>query len=111
MKPSLFLLRFSLSLSLISLLGISETVFAEDTGIGTEFPTVMRETRPFGMGNAFLAMPGTDYNAQFYNPAAINDYEKKHHMLFLNPGAEANTGLYGSVKDVLDLNDDLKGQS
>ncbi|OGQ22668.1 MAG: hypothetical protein A3I05_03850 [Deltaproteobacteria bacterium RIFCSPLOWO2_02_FULL_44_10] len=111
MKPSLFLLRFSLSLFLISLLGISETVFAEDTGIGTEFPTVMRGTRPLGMGNAFLAMPGTDYNAQFYNPAAINDYEKKHHMLFVNPQAEFNTGFYSMIQDIFDLNKDLKDKT
>lgn len=81
--------------------------YCENTGIGNEFPNIMRGVRPLGMGNAFTAMPGTDFNAQFYNPAAINDYEKKRHYLFLNPQGDFDTGIFSLVSDVLDLADDL----
>lgn len=82
-------------------------VHAKDTGIGDEYPGIMRGVRPLGMGNAFAAMPGTDFNAQFYNPAAINDFEKKRHYLFINPQADFDTGIFSMIKDVLDLKDDL----
>jgi hypothetical protein len=51
-------------------------------------PRSMQGTRPLGMGGAFVAVEGTDENALFYNPAAINDYEKKIHMQFLLPTVE-----------------------
>ncbi|MBI4126589.1 MAG: hypothetical protein HY465_03765, partial [Deltaproteobacteria bacterium] len=86
----------------------SSTVsFAENTGIGNEYPSLNRGVRALGMGNAFVSQKGTDYNAQFYNPAAINDFEKKHHFLFVNPGADMNTGIINTINDVLDLSDDL----
>ena len=57
---------------------VGEAQAAPTVSIGHTYPSLMRGVRPIGMGNAFVAMPGTDENAMFYNPAAINDYEKKH---------------------------------
>lgn len=51
-------------------------------------PRMMNGARPLGMGNAFIATKGTDENAMFYNPAAINDYEKKFHFQFVLPTVE-----------------------
>lgn len=51
-------------------------------------PRVMQGVRPLGMGGAFVAVEGTDENAIFYNPAAINDFEKKFHFQFLLPTTE-----------------------
>lgn len=51
-------------------------------------PRLMEGLRPDSMGGAFIAVEGTDENALFYNPAAINDFEKKVHMQFLLPTVE-----------------------
>lgn len=108
MKRSFNLFTFFFALVLV----LSSTPsFAEDTGIGNEYPSLGRGVRALGMGNAFVSQKGTDYNAQFYNPAAINDFEKKRHYLFLNPGADINTGIYSTIKDVMDLSDDLSGDT
>lgn len=81
------------------------------TTIPPEHPSLLKGTRPLGMGNAFLAMPGTDENAMFYNPAAINDYEKKFHFRILSPAFDLSTGAIGLVKDVLDLANDIDDQA
>ena len=71
-------------LSLILVLG-SSVAWAQTVTIPAEHPSLMRGVRPIGMGNAFIAMPGTDENAPFYNPDAINDYEKQLHFKFISP--------------------------
>ncbi len=81
------------------------------SSIASESPILARGTRPLGMGNAFLAMPGTDENAMFYNPAAINDYEKKFHFRFLSPTFDISTGSIGLLKDVFDLANDIDDQT
>lgn len=68
---------------------------------------LMKGARPLGMGDAFLATRGRDENAIFYNPAAINDYEKKVHGYFLSPMADVTYKGIAFVNDVLDLIDDL----
>lgn len=61
-----------------------------------------------GMGGAFIAVDGADENALFYNPAAINDYEKKIHMQFLLPTVEISyKAIDFVVNDVLGLVDDI----
>lgn len=71
-------------------------------------PRVMNGTRPLGMGNAFAAVKGTDENAMFYNPAAINDYEKKVHFQFVLPTVDFS---YKSIpfftNDIPNLADDI----
>ncbi len=76
------------------------------TTIPPAHPALFKGTRPLGMGNAFLAMPGSDENAPFYNPAAINDYDKLH-MRFFSPAVDFTTGSISLVKDVLNLVDDI----
>lgn len=88
---------------------VAEARAARDTGIGWEYPSLLRGVRPLGMGNAFVAMPGTDYVAQFYNPAAINDFEAKRHYQFLNPTIGFSSKTFSLISDVKQLNDDLKG--
>lgn len=82
-------------------------VVRKPTGIGHEFPTIMRGVRMLGMGNAFIAMPGTDSFAPFYNPAAINDYDRKIRYSFTIPGAGFSPGFFEAVDDLFDLKDEL----
>jgi hypothetical protein len=79
----------------------------KETGIGNDFPVIMRGVRPLGMGNAFTAMPGTDTNAQFYNPAAINDFESKRHYEISAPMADFTPRFFNLVTGLLDLRHQL----
>ena len=97
-------------LSLILVLG-SSVAWAQTVTIPAEHPSLMRGVRPIGMGNAFIAMPGTDENAPFYNPAAINDYEKQLHFKFISPTVDLSTGAIGLIMDVKDLVTDLNNAS
>lgn len=100
--------RFLNLFFLVAALVCSQSAFADNTSVGSEFPGLMRGVRPLGMGNAFLTMPGTDSNAQYYNPAAINDFEKKLHMSFVNPQIDLTVKSFGILQDIKDLNDDIK---
>ncbi|MBI2346354.1 MAG: hypothetical protein HYV03_05635 [Deltaproteobacteria bacterium] len=78
------------------------------THIGDGYPNLGQGVRPLGMGNAFLTMEGTDENALFYNPAALDDFDKNwRYGTFLIPGVYFNKGLIKTVKDVLDMGDAL----
>lgn len=71
-------------------------------------PRLMQGVRPLGMGGAFVALPGTDENALFYNPAAINDYEKKVHMQFVLPTVEFSYKAIPFIaSDIVGLADDI----
>lgn len=73
---------------------------------------MMQGARPLGMGNAFIATKGTDENAMFYNPAAINDYEKKLHFRFLLPTVEFSAkAINFFASDLPDLADDINNQA
>ncbi len=80
----------------------------KSTRINDEFPSIMRGVRPLGMGNAFLAMPGGDTIAQFYNPAAINDFEKKRRYSVVAPVANFTPSFFDITGDLLDLRHELK---
>ncbi len=99
--------KVTLSLTglLVYLLLLIPQVRADDTlGLALrDAPRSMQGIRPLGMGDAFIAVDGTDENAIFYNPAAINDYEKKIHMQFLLPTVEF------SYKAISFFKDDLTG--
>jgi len=94
--------------AMVLIFAVSDAAAQSNTSIGEEFPVMFRGVRPLGMGNAFTAMPGTDLNAQFYNPAAINDYKDERHYNILNPEADFDIGVIPMIKDVFDLNDDMK---
>lgn len=83
----------------------------EGTTIPREYPSLYRGVRPLGMGNAFIAMPGTDENAPFYNPAAINDYERKLHFRFLSPVIDFSPSVIKLTQDVIDLADKVNKQA
>jgi hypothetical protein len=82
---------------------------AKETNISDEYPSVYRGVRPLGMGNAFIAMDGTDSNAQFYNPASINDYDEKIVYAVGAPMAELDMGVIPMIGDLLDLKKNLQG--
>ena len=103
MKKLHFLFLFSLILPAVAWSQATTTV-------PPAHPSLFKGTRPLGMGNAFLAMPGSDENAPFYNPAAINDYEK-FHMRLVSPTVDFTTASIALVKDVLDLVDDIDAES
>ncbi len=86
----------------------AQQIVRKPTGIGQEFPSIMRGTRMLGMGNAFIAMPGTDSFAPFYNPAAINDYDPEIRYTFSFPGVGFNSGFFETIDDLFDLKNELK---
>lgn len=92
----------------VTTLGIfSNAIALDNTGVTNEYPGHLRGIRPLGMGNAFIAMPGTDHNAQYYNPAAINDYEKKHRFQLISPAVDFNLQILSTINDVKDLASDI----
>lgn len=134
-----------MKLKLISILLLASLIpavaIAEKTHIADTYPSLGRGVRPLGMGNAFLAMKGSDENALFYNPAAIRDYSNDMKwttsMLptflptagalgakiwlsndrgkearnapygLLAAPAEFNYAVFGLVKEVFEMKDDL----
>ncbi len=94
----------------VGLLLISASALAQ-TSIPDAYPSLGRGLRPLGMGNAFLTMKGIDDNAVYYNPAAINDYEKQLNFRLLSPAVGLNIGVINVVKDVFDLSKDLKNDT
>lgn len=87
-----------------------KTVRAADELVLRNSPRSMRGMRPLGMGDAFIAVDGSDENALFYNPAAINDFDKKVHMQFLLPTVDFSYKAISFFKDDLsNLADDIDG--
>jgi len=89
-------------MTMISFSAKAETLVSRST------PRMMQGVRPLGMGGAFVAVAGTDENALFYNPAAINDFPQEFHFQFLLPTAEFSyKSLNFLISDVPDLVDDI----
>ncbi|MBU4485191.1 hypothetical protein KKA47_07220 [bacterium] len=99
--------KFYLLLVIFSLIAVPTISSAAETNIANEYPSLNRGARPLAMGNAFLTMKGTDDNAAFYNPAAINDFEGFHFSFGANPFIDLSTSIYTLTKDVIDLSKDL----
>lgn len=81
----------------------------EVTNIRDRFPSVGRSTAPLGMGNAYLTMPGKNASQFYYNPAAINDYEKNFSFEVFAPQVDFSTATVGLINDLRDLQNDLSG--
>lgn len=97
---------------LLGLCGVPSLLFAQaTTTIPTEHPSVYKGVRPVGMGNAFVAMPGQDENAMFYNPASINDFPKAYHFRFVSPLVDFSPGAIGLASDLFDLADNIDAQA
>lgn len=90
----------------VSLVVLASPAWSQDY-VQRDGPRQMQGARPLGMGGAFVAVTGTDFNAMFYNPAAINDYEEKLHFQFVLPTAEMSSDLIDFAGDVLELADDI----
>lgn len=99
--------KISLGVLAAILIGLSGVAGAQ-TLAGRTSPRLMSGVRPDTMGGAFVAVDGTDENALFYNPAAINDFPEDIHMQFLLPTVEMS---YKSIaflaSDVTGLADDI----
>ncbi|MBI2981557.1 MAG: hypothetical protein HYY44_04605 [Deltaproteobacteria bacterium] len=86
-------------------------VFGQATStVPPSHPALFRGVRPLGMGNAFVAMPGSDENAVYYNPAAIHDYEPGLDFVLVSPTIDFTTESIALVQDVVDLAGDLNDQ-
>ena len=83
----------------------------EPTNIADQYPSLGRSLRPLGMGNAYLTMEGTDQSSFFYNPASINDFDRGLSFGLVSPQLDFTTASIGLIKDIMDLSDDLSGQS
>lgn len=93
------------------LAGLTQPAFAKTTHIRDGYPNLGRGIRPLGMGNAFLTMEGTDENALFYNPAALQDFDKSWRYGFFSPAVTFNKRLYRTIRDVFDLATDIKNSA
>lgn len=101
-------LFFLIIIFLGAVIGFGSYAQAQSTSsIPKDQPTTLKGVRQLGMGNAGVAMPAGDLHAPFYNPASINDFEKKLHFEFLEIGAEISSGSIALVQDTLDLIDDI----
>lgn len=101
-KIFLFLLSLSATLLMFQPLAQAQQLTSRHS------PQLMQGMRPLGMGGAFIAVDGSDENAMFYNPAAINDYEDKIHMQFLLPTVEFSyKAIPFFVSDLRDLASDI----
>lgn len=86
---------------------VSASVFAQDLTL-RHSPRLMQGIRPLAMGGAFIAVDGSDENALFYNPAAINDYPEEIHMQFVLPTAEFSyKAIPFFASDIPDLANDI----
>ncbi len=82
----------------------------EKTHFTNTTPTLYRGVRPLGMGNAFLAMKGSDPYAIYYNPAAIWDYKNNITWstgLLPFPPTEMSYSTIGLISDISNFKDDL----
>lgn len=93
----------------LGVLGLSFVASAHaETLVQRTGPRTMQGARPLGMGNAFIAVKGTDENALFYNPAAINDFDTKPHFQFLLPTIEFSyKAISFFANDLPNLADDI----
>lgn len=98
---------FYITITLLIVGAMTGNVFAQELTQRTS-PRLMQGVRPLGMGGAFSAMDGKDENTLFYNPAGINDFDKKLHMQFLLPSIEiSKSAIDFGMNDVMDLVDDI----
>lgn len=89
-------------------LGILIPVFANaQTAIPNRYPDLGAGARPQGMGNAFITMPGSDINGQFYNPASSDDFKQNWTYEIMDTQAEIDTKSISMVKDVKNLSKDI----
>lgn len=107
MKKSLFALTVALAIAVLA----AGSVQAQDLA-SRNSPRLMQGLRPNTMGGAFVALKGTDENALFYNPAAINDFPEDIHMQFLLPTAEVSyKAIPFLASDIPDLADAIDGEA
>lgn len=76
------------------------------TTIPAEHPSLYRGVRQLGMGNAGIAMKGTDEAAPYYNPAAIKDYDKLRFRI-VSPVIDFSPATIGLVTDLFDVANDI----
>lgn len=93
--------------TLVTGLLMQSTVQAQDL-VQRNGPRSMRGVRALGMGDAFVAIKGTDENAIWYNPAAINDYDTHPEFQFLLPTVEFSyKAINFFASDLKDLASDI----
>lgn len=95
----------------LAVLVASATVSAQtrQTNIPDRYPNLGAGARPLGMGSAFLTMPGSDINGQFYNPASSDDFKQDWTFDVMNIMGAVDTRAYTVYKDMKTLADDMSG--
>jgi hypothetical protein len=73
------------------------------TSIPDRYPNLGAGARPLGMGSAFLTMPGSDVNGQFYNPASSDDFKQDWTFDVMNVFTAADSKSYTVYKDLKDM--------
>lgn len=89
----------------LAVLVVSTTALAQtrQTSIPDRYPNLGAGARPLGMGSAFLTMPGSDLNGQFYNPASSDDFKQDWTFDVMNIMGAVDTKAYSVYKDMKDM--------
>lgn len=79
------------------------------TSIPDRYPNLGAGARPLGMGSAFLTLPGSDVNGQFYNPASSDDFKQDWSFDVMNVLGAVDIKSYTVFKDLKDMADQMSG--
>lgn len=85
--------------------------WALNTSLTEQYPQLGRSLRAQGMGNATLTMKGVHVTDMFYNPAALHDLDRRWEISTLQLNAAANIGILDTVKDLLDMSDEISANN
>lgn len=85
--------------------------FTQQTNIRDRWPNLGMGLRPVGMGSAFLTMPGTDINSQFYNVASTDDFKQDWKFSFMNLSADSTKETYSIFKDAKNMGTDISNST
>ncbi|PIR19937.1 MAG: hypothetical protein COV45_08125 [Deltaproteobacteria bacterium CG11_big_fil_rev_8_21_14_0_20_47_16] len=96
----------------ITLFGIlAPTLASAQTSIPDRYPNLGAGARPLGMGSAFITMPGSDINGQFYNPASADDFHQDWEFEVMDIFGQADSKSYSVFKDLRNMAKDISNSS
>ncbi len=96
-------------MGVVMVLAVSVAASAQtrQTSIPDRYPNLGAGARPLGMGSAFLTMPGSDVNGQFYNPASSDDFKQDWSFDVMNLMGAVDIKAYTVYKDVRTMARDM----
>lgn len=95
----------------VVLLATTASAQTRQTNIPDRYPNLGAGARPLGMGSAFLTMPGSDVNGQFYNPASSDDFKQDWTFDIMNILAAVDAKSYTVYKDMKTMANDISNST